>query len=243
MILAVILLSATGYLSYRNLSSIVSSIQVDVKPELRLLTIREISMDLEKAQNSIRIYTITNDTLDLHPYYTIISNIDEKVSRLRSECMNDPVLLKQTDTISKLIEENIIIWNELLYLSNNQKVVEYLKQLSDRLNSDSEKARKNEKGILRRVFSRSNKSLLNEKELISDLQEIQQQDSITKEKLMTGESQLASTESEIKEQFYDLIAKIENEISGLINAKSTGVICIQIDLTPVSHHNFVLVLV
>ncbi len=69
------------------------------------------------------------------PYYTIISNIDEKVSRLRSECLNDSVLLEQTDTISKLIEENIVIWNELLYLNNNQKVVEYLKQLSDRLNS------------------------------------------------------------------------------------------------------------
>jgi signal transduction histidine kinase/CheY-like chemotaxis protein/HPt (histidine-containing phosphotransfer) domain-containing protein len=220
MILAVILLSATGYLSYRNLSSIVSSINVDVKPELRLLTIREISMDLEKAQNSIRIYTITNDTLDLQPYYTIISNIDEKVSRLRSECMNDPVLLQQTDTISKLIEENIVIWTELLYLNNNQKVVEYLKQLSDQLNKDSDNARKTEKGILKRVFSRSNKSRLNEKELINDLQKIEQQDRITKKKLITGESQLASTGSEIKEQFYDLITKIENEISGLIKAKA-----------------------
>ncbi len=220
MILAVILLSATGYLSYRNLSSIVSSIKVDVKPELRLLSIREISMDLEKAQNSIRIYTITNDTLDLNPYYSIISNIDEKVSRLRSECMNDQVLLKQTDTISKLIEENIVIWNELLYLNNNQKVVEYLKQLSEQLNNSSEEARKTEKGILRRVFGRSNKSRLNEKELISDIQEIEQQDSVTKEKLMTRESQLAATGTEIKEQFYDLITKIENEISGLIKAKA-----------------------
>ena len=33
MILAVILLSAAGYLSYRNLSSIVSSIGVDEKPD------------------------------------------------------------------------------------------------------------------------------------------------------------------------------------------------------------------
>ena len=65
MILAVILLSATGYLSYRNLSSIVTSIRIDVKPDLRLLSIRQISMDLEKAQNSIRIYTNTHDTLDL----------------------------------------------------------------------------------------------------------------------------------------------------------------------------------
>jgi signal transduction histidine kinase/CheY-like chemotaxis protein/HPt (histidine-containing phosphotransfer) domain-containing protein len=220
MILAVVLLSAAGYLSYRNLSSIVSSIQVDVKPEQRLLSIREISMDLEKAQNSIRIYSITNDTLDLEPYYTIISNIDEKVSRLRSECMNDTVLLKQTDTISRLIEENIVIWNELLYLNNNQKVIEYLKQLSDRLNSDSEEAKKNEKGILKRVFSRRNKSQLNETELISDLQAIEQQNRITKKKLITGESQLASTGGEIKEQFYDLISKIENEIYGLINAKA-----------------------
>jgi signal transduction histidine kinase/DNA-binding NarL/FixJ family response regulator len=220
MILAVILLSATGYLSYRNLSSIVSSIQVDLKPERRLLSIREISMDLEKAQNSIRIYVITNDTHDLQSYYTVISNIDEKVSRLRSECMNDNVLRAQTDTISKLIEENIVIWNKLLYLNNNQKVLEYLKQLSDRLNSDSENARKSEKKILNRVFNRSNKGRLDEKEIISDLQEIEQQDRITKEKLIRRETQLASTGREINEQFYDLITKIENEISELINAKA-----------------------
>jgi len=219
MILAVILLSATGYLSYRNLSSIVSSVQVDLKPELRLLSIREISMDLEKAQNSIRIYSVTNNTPDLQPYYTIISNIDEKVSRLHSECLNDSVLLEQIDTISKLIEENIVIWNKLLYLNNNQKVVEYLKQLSDQLDS-ADNARKTERGILKRVFSRGNKNRLNEKELISDLQKIEQQDRITKEKLMTRESQLAITGSEIKEQFYDLITKIENEISGLIKAKA-----------------------
>ena len=59
MLLAVIILSATGYLSYRNISSIVSSIHVDVTPDLRVVTIREISMELEKAENSIRLYTIT----------------------------------------------------------------------------------------------------------------------------------------------------------------------------------------
>ena len=222
MILAVVLLSATGYLSYRNLSSIVSSINIDVKPEFRLLSIREISMDLEKAQNSIRVYTITNDTLDLKPYYTIISGIDEKVSILRSECMNDSVLLIQTDTISKLIEENIVIWNKLLYLNNNQKVITYLKGLSDRLNSGPDEILQTDKGILKRVFKRNNNSRLNEKELISDLQEIELEDRITKDKLMTREAQLATTSGEIKEQFYDLIAKIENEISVLIKAKSAA---------------------
>jgi signal transduction histidine kinase/CheY-like chemotaxis protein/HPt (histidine-containing phosphotransfer) domain-containing protein len=220
MFLAVILLSATGYLSYRNLSSIVSSIHLDVKPELRLLSIREISMDLEKAQNSIRIYKITGDTLDLAPYYNIISNIDEKVSRLRSECVNDTVLLRQTDTISKLIEENIVIWNKLLYLNNNLNVVEYLTQLSEQLNSDSEINRKTEKNILKRVFSRSNKSKIDEKKLITDIKEVKLQDSIINETLIRKESQLAATGSEIKEQFYELNNKIESEISRNIESKA-----------------------
>ncbi len=219
MILAVILLSATGYLSYRNLSSIVSSISVDLKPELRLITIRDISMDLEKAQNSIRIYSITNDTLDIKPYYNIIYNIDEKVRRLRSECMDDPILLKQTDTISKLIEQNIVIWNKILYLNNNQKVVNYLKGLSDRLNSGPNEILQTEKGILKRVF-KPNNSRIDEKELMSDLQEMEVQDRITKAQMMSREAQLAATSSEIKEKFYDLIAKIENEISGIIKAKA-----------------------
>ena len=220
MALAVVLLLATGYLSYRNLSSIVSSIRIDLKPELILLNIREISIDLEKAENSIRIYMVTNDTLDLQPYYTIISNIDEKLSRLRMECHNDSGLLAQADTISKLIEENIVNWTELLYLSQNDKVVEYLKKLSDQLNNVSENDRNAEKGILRRVFSRDKKSQLDGQVLITDLHNIEQQDSIIKEKLMARESQLAATGTEIKEQSYALISKMESDITRLIETKA-----------------------
>jgi signal transduction histidine kinase/CheY-like chemotaxis protein/HPt (histidine-containing phosphotransfer) domain-containing protein/CHASE3 domain sensor protein len=219
MILAVVLLSATGYLSYRNLSSIVSSIQLNFKPDQRLVSIREISMDLEKAQNSIRIFSSTHDTLDLKSYYLITAGIDSKVARLRSECKNDPILYQQSDTIGKLIEENILIWNQLVSLHTSHTVDENLKQLSLRLDSSTEEARKTEKNILKRVFS-SNKNVLNEKEISSNLKNIERQDSINKERLAIRESRLAITSTEIKEQFYDLITKIENEILGLINAKA-----------------------
>jgi signal transduction histidine kinase/DNA-binding NarL/FixJ family response regulator len=222
MMLAVLLLLATGYLSYRNLSSIVSSIPVDMKPEQILLNIREISTDLEKAENSVRFYMITNDTLNLQPYYTIINNIDEKVSRLGSECLIDSGLLNQVDTISKLIEENIVNWTELLYLSQNDRVVEYLKELSDQLINVPENERNAGKGILKRVFSRNKKSQLDDQLIATDLQKIEQQDRITKEKLMTRESQLAVTGSEIRERFYGLISKMESDISKLIEAKASA---------------------
>jgi len=220
MILAVILLSATCYLAYRNLSSVVSSIQTDEKPELSLLSIREISMDLEEAGNSFRIYMITRDPSDIQPYYTIISNIDEKVDKLRSEFRSDSVLLDQTEDISKLIEENIVMWNELLLLSHDDKVVEYLRQLSSQLDSASANNMKKEKGILKRVFSRNQKTLFEDQEIINDLNLIVQQERVTKYELINQESQLAVTSSEIKEKFYDLITKMENEVSELNKAKA-----------------------
>jgi len=220
LVLAVALLSAAGYLSYRNLSSIVTSLQLDLKPDPRLSSIREISMDLEKAQNSIRIYTSTNNSADLRPYYSIISTINNKVDRLRTECLNDSLVLRQTDTIGKLIEKNIDIWNQLLYLHNNQTAVEDIKQLSERLDSSSRETSKTDKNILKRVFSRTVNNRLDEKQISSNLKVIEQQDSITKGRLMKREARLAVTSTEIKEQFYDLINKIENEISGLINEKA-----------------------
>jgi len=218
MTMAVILLSATCYLLYRNLSSIVTSIRIDDNPELRLLSIRDISMDLEKAGNSVRIYTITRDPSDIKPYYAVISNIDEKVSSLRSECEMDSVLLLQTDTISRLIEENIYIWNELLVLYKDDQVIEYLGQLSDQLSIASENNEK--KGILKRVFSRTPENALNEQEIMDNLNKVVEQDRSNKDELITRESQLAINSSEIKEKFYDLITKMENEVYNHIEVKA-----------------------
>ncbi len=271
MIVTVAILSAAGYLSYRNISSIVSSIPIDVNPELRLLSIREISMDLEKAENSIRIFNVTNDTLDLQPYYKVVSGINKKTARLRKECKSDPLLRKQTDTISRLIEQNIINWNELLDLSRNDKVVENLRQLSDSLNSsvsppaaaavsdtvstDSAKITESairtdsvvrpKKGFFRKLFGRNekkpvveqeqlkNEEIKNEEiknelikgeqinnELINNLYKIEQKDSIKRRMLMNREAQLAKTGNKIKEKFYDLITKMENEVTARINKKA-----------------------
>jgi signal transduction histidine kinase/DNA-binding response OmpR family regulator/CHASE3 domain sensor protein len=224
MILAVSILAAAGYLSYRNISSIVSSIHLEVKPDQRLLSIREIMNDLEKAERSIRIYSVTNEVRDIQPYYNIISNIDTKISSFRNECGNDTVLLQQTDTISRLIGESIYNWNELLYLIHNDRVVNYLKQLSDQLTTSEADNKKTDRKILAGVFNRNktNQSNINQKEIITNLQEIERQDSIEKNKLKTRESRLTSIDIEIKEQFYRLIARMENEVTELVNDRAVA---------------------
>jgi signal transduction histidine kinase/CheY-like chemotaxis protein/HPt (histidine-containing phosphotransfer) domain-containing protein len=220
MVMAVIILSATGYLSYKNISSIVSSIHVDVTPDLRILTIRELSMDLEKAENSVRLYTITNDSLDLRPYFRVIWNIGEKTQRLRDDCANDSLLTRQADTIGRLIKQNIVIWDELLNLTNSDKISQDIRHLSDSLNIASANALKPEKGIYNNPENRRYKSPINEVELISNLNRIEHQDRITKDKKMAREAQLAVTGNQIKEKFYDLMSRMENEFTERINNRA-----------------------
>jgi signal transduction histidine kinase/CheY-like chemotaxis protein/HPt (histidine-containing phosphotransfer) domain-containing protein len=218
LVVAVILLSAICYLLYRNLSTIVSSISIDQVPELRLLSIREISTDIEKAGNSVRIYTVTKDPSDIKPYYAFISNIDEKVNKLRLECNNDSVLLAQTDAISNLIGENIVIWNKLLVLSRNNNVIGNLRRLSVQLDSVSGTPKK--QGILRRVFSLSPDTSRIEKEIAADLENIVEQNQEVRDELALRELQLARNSSEITGKFYDLITKMENEVYEHIRGKA-----------------------
>ena len=218
MIVAVILLSVTCYLLYRNLSLIVSSIRIEETPELRLLSIRDISMDIEKAGNSVRIYTVTKNPSDIKPYYAFISNIDKKVSKLRSECNNDSVLLAQTDTISTLIERNIKTWNKLLILSRDDNVIGNLRKLSVQLDSVPLTPRK--QGILKRVFSLSPDTTRIEKEIAADLEDIVKQNKETRDELALRELQLAKNSSEITEKFYYLFTKMENEVYEHIQSKA-----------------------
>jgi signal transduction histidine kinase/CheY-like chemotaxis protein/HPt (histidine-containing phosphotransfer) domain-containing protein len=220
MVLAVILLAATCYLSYRNLSAVVSSIRIDVNPRLKLLSIREISMDLEKAGNSVRLYTVTKNPADIKTYYTVISNIDEKVNRLADQCKGDSVLLRQTKDIGRLIEQDILLWNQLLVLYKDDKVTEYLKNLSDQIDSTSASKQKKDKGILRRVFSRSTKQQIDDQVLRSDIERVVSQDSLARDAMIIRESQLAATGSKLRGKFYDLMTKMENEVTSSITRKA-----------------------
>jgi signal transduction histidine kinase/CheY-like chemotaxis protein/HPt (histidine-containing phosphotransfer) domain-containing protein len=217
MILAVTLVSAAGYLTYRSLSEIVASVEVKSRPDLRLLMIRDIAADLDRAESSVRLYRITHDRDEIKPYYRIISGIDDKIDSLIVASKNDTAFLSQIDTISSLIEENLLVWNEMIDLYHSDSLEIYIHSLTARIAVGT--LNKKKPGILKRVFSR--KALKEEelrlkaeeqKALLSDLNKIQQQDSIKNAILLATESKLAITNDEIREHLYLLITRMENEV-------------------------------
>lgn len=229
MTLAILIISATGYLSFRSLSSIVSSIQVKSKPDMRLIIIREISSDLEKAENSVRMFIHTRKQKDIVPYYSTIALFDSKIERLHDASLKDTVLLNQIDTISKLMEENIVNWNLMLTLYHNDSVDNYIRKLSTRMAVAASNDKNNEGSILRRVFGKKTQNTLDQNKIIQDLNTIERQDSIKNTRLLAAEAHLATTGNEIRERFYILISKMEEEVNNSlkINARAADKLALQ----------------
>ncbi len=222
MTLAILLVSAAGYLTYNNLSSIVASIEVKSRPDLRLLAIRDIASDLDKAESSVRMYTLSGKQQDIKPYYDIIENIDEKIGSLRAGSANDNVLLPQIDTISNLIEENMLVWNDMLDLHHSDSLDIYIRMLTAKIAVGTLNKKTSERSILRRVFSRKavKAEAQRKQELISDLNKIEKQDSLKKSMMRETEAKLAVTGNEIRERLYMLISRMEDEVINSINENS-----------------------
>ena len=230
MMLAVGIVSAAGYLTYKNLSLIVASIEVKSRPDMRLFTIREIASDLSKAENSVRMYRLTRKQDDIAPYYSIIGGIDDKIDSLRSASLNDTTLQYQIDTISMLIEENMLVWNEIIDLYHTDSLEIYVRKLTGKIAVNTLNEKDTHKSILKRVFSR--KALKAEaemaqqaeqkarQEIISDLNRIEQHETYTNSLMLEKESKLAITGDEIRERLYTLISRMEHEVIDSLKANA-----------------------
>lgn len=237
MFLFAILVSAAGYLAYRNLSLIVASIQLKTRPDLKLVMIKEISTDLDKAESSVRVYRLTQQQEDIRPYYDIIGNIDKKIDSLRAASAEDTTLLHQVDTISSLIEDYMLVWNDMIDMYHNDSLDIYVRELVGKIAVETLKEQQDtspRKSILKRVFSRkaikeeeAQKALAREQareqtrqKIMRDL-DLMEQRKIQKDSLMLQkESRLAVTGNEIREWLYLVIARMETEVTDSVKANS-----------------------
>jgi signal transduction histidine kinase/CheY-like chemotaxis protein/HPt (histidine-containing phosphotransfer) domain-containing protein len=221
--IAIGLLLAAGYLTYNSISSIIASIEVKSKPDVRLMAIREIASELDKADNSVRIYTLTRKQLDVRPYYNVLDGIDDKIIALRESSPNDNVLLAQIDTISSLIEEKMMIWNRMLNLYHTDSLDLYIRRLSAKVAVSTLNTQAPEKKILKRLFGNRKAEKAEaarlaleadsvRQTLIQDINRIEQEDSLKQTKLLMTESMLATTGNEIRDRLYTLISRMENEV-------------------------------
>ncbi|HEY3373328.1 MAG TPA: hypothetical protein VGK10_20965, partial [Prolixibacteraceae bacterium] len=110
----------SGYLAYQSLSKIVDTIHKEARPDLKLLLIKDIAADLNEVENTIRLYSLTGDTMYRHPYRKLGNNIQEKLNSLAQYAIPGSDDMINIDSIHQLAIRKLLIWNEVQKLHHSK---------------------------------------------------------------------------------------------------------------------------
>lgn len=124
------ILGGIGFLAYKSLNQIVTSVREEAEPDMRLLRTKEVLADLEDARNSVNAYNITDDTAQLEPYFAAISSVDQKIYELRSLPGHDSTSRVLVDTLEELIGRKFEVLSRMLVLQDDQWVDQALYDLA-----------------------------------------------------------------------------------------------------------------
>ncbi len=114
----------SGYLVYQSLSQIVNSIHQEARPDFKLLLIKDIASELTEAENTIRLFSLTNDEELIFSYAQLNSSIQENLINLKDYSIPGSEEIVLIDSIQLLSNRKLMILDEIqtLYKSKDQTV-------------------------------------------------------------------------------------------------------------------------
>ena len=115
---AVVIVS--GKLAYESLSQIVETIHNEARPDLTLLTIKDITSDLNQVENSIRLYSLTGNGSFLRSYRQLGDSIQKKLEILSEYALPGSEEISHIDSVSMLTKKKLLIWDQIRSLHRSK---------------------------------------------------------------------------------------------------------------------------
>jgi signal transduction histidine kinase/CheY-like chemotaxis protein/CHASE3 domain sensor protein len=116
-----VVVATIGYFSYQSLSKIVGYIQQVTHPDDKIFVIKEIEADLNALENTVRLYALTNNYEVLDVFYTHEEEVAENLKKLSGSEVENKYDLMLIDSISKLSQEKLDLWNDVLNIHLSKK--------------------------------------------------------------------------------------------------------------------------
>ncbi len=115
---AVVIVS--GQMAYQSLAQIVDTIHKEARPDIKLLTIKDITSDLNQVENSIRLYSLTGNGSFLRSYRQLGDSIQKKLKILSNYTIPGSEEISHIDSISKLTKRKLIVWDQIRSLHKSK---------------------------------------------------------------------------------------------------------------------------
>ncbi len=239
MLIALGFVSIIGISAYNQFSAIVSSISNDARPDMRLITSKSLMNDLADAENSVKSFSLTKDTLYLDQFYLSAKNTNIRLARLHGLVEGENLVNFQLDSLDTLIIQKFKILNRLLLSQDQFRVQAALDKVVIKLDKTiNKKAGKSEpnqtfsegqnnfvdttknqiktekKGVLSWLFKKNKK----EEENLTDVihSENKTTNIITKDKI--NFSEITKEVQKLKKEEGNIEASLKNNELFLINA-------------------------
>ncbi len=167
-----IVVLSSGYLVYQSLFQIVNTIHKEAaRPDLKLMLVKEIDSDLSKVENTVWLYTLSNNKKYLLPYSDLKQSIEDKLVNLQDYSLADSTNKVYLDSMQLLTSEKLVIWDNILNLHATKadasaSFSEYYQKIDttviekDTIYIEEEQPQPvKKKGLFKRIFGKKEKEI------------------------------------------------------------------------------------
>ncbi|MEN8116835.1 MAG: ATP-binding protein [Bacteroidota bacterium] len=119
-IFIVVAVIISGFLVYRSLKEIVSSIQSEASTDFRLIIIKDISLDLLEIENDIQLYALTKNKSNLEHYEKVNQRLKNRIVVLAGLSEGQTHNAYLNDSVKYLVEAKLEIWEEIKRINDRR---------------------------------------------------------------------------------------------------------------------------
>lgn len=127
------LVMVVGYLNFRKLNEIAGYVQIPEKPAPAVLLMRDIISDLQETERNVKSFYLTRDGSYLSGYYGSVIKLSAEIDRLDTAQWRIPEQKKNAEDLIALFEQQLLTFNKLIYLDNNEHVTNELQTISEKV--------------------------------------------------------------------------------------------------------------
>lgn len=193
-----------GVFTYNKFSEIVRDVNQSSRPDLMLVTTKNLLGNLSNAGNSVKTYTLTKDTIYLDKFYKAITQANETMELIYSindKKHNELLNIPKLDTLVNL---KIVTLEDLLSLQDDYRVNIALNKVMDKIEKQNEAEA--EKGIFRRIFS---KNKISKTKVSEEINQIKNEETHIKNTLVNKELELINQDRIITDNIRTIIDVFE----------------------------------
>jgi signal transduction histidine kinase/DNA-binding NarL/FixJ family response regulator len=187
MFVAFILVIMTGVIAFNRFTGVVNKLSEETIAETQLLKAEVLFNELTDADNNVKSFSLSKDSIYLDQFYNNVTQITKKINDLEKIEKETEDFQVRMERLDFLVEEKLLILQDVLYLQDPFRVGQALKKVDDELNSLNTKSEIENKNLIQKMFRSTRRDA---KESVDKLQK----------KIKTVRSEELKIELEIKEQ-------------------------------------------